>query len=210
MRVLSSAVMGAAFLLLAACGTAVTPGGSGPAQTSSATAPPPSATPPATGPVTGVGMVIDAAGSPELCLGPVMESFPPQCDGVPLGGWDWTSAGIQEEAPAGTSGPTRWGTYAVTGTFDGSTMTVSSSVPLALYDPVAPPTPEPVTPPQLTVEEWAGVEAGVRRLPGLLTSMREGDVGPVLADVVHDDGTLQRWADSAFGPGAVRVTSMLS
>jgi hypothetical protein len=210
MRLLSSTVLGAAALLLVACGTAASPGGSGPAQTSSVAAPPPSTIPAATGPVTGVGMVIDVAGSPELCLGPVMESFPPQCDGVPLGGWDWTTAGIQEEAPAGTNRPTRWGTYAVTGPFDGSTMTVSSSVPLALYDPVAPPTPEPVTPPRLTVEEWAGVEAGVRRLPGLLTSMREGDVGPVLADVVHDDGTLQGWADTTFGAGAVRVTSMLS
>ena len=31
--------------------------------------------------------------------------------------------------------------------------------------------------------------------------MREGDIGPVHADVVHDDGTLQDWADAAFGAG---------
>ncbi len=68
---------------------------------------------------------------------------------------------------------------------------------------------EPVAPPELTVEQWADIEAGVRLMPGLVTSMREGDTGPVLADVVHDDGTLQDWADTAFGPGAVRVTSLL-
>ena len=111
-------------------------------------------------------MVIDVAGSPELCLGPVMESFPPQCDGVPLGGWDWSTAGIQEEAPAGTNRPTRWGTYAVTGPFDGSTMTVSSSVPLALYDTRrAADAGTRRHHRELTVEEWAGVEAGVRLPP---------------------------------------------
>jgi hypothetical protein len=207
MRVLSFTVAGAASLLLTACGTAITPGGDGPSAVAAAR--PPSAIPGAAGPVTGVGTVIDVAGSPELCLGPVMESFPPQCDGVRLEGWDWTAAGIQEEAPAGPGRATRWGTYAVTGSFDGSTMTVSGTVPLALYDPVAPTPPQPLTPPALTAGEWASVETGVRLLPGLLTSMRDGDVGPVLADVVYDDGSLQAWADTAFGPGAVRVTPML-
>ena len=208
MRVTSFTVAGAAAVLLAACGTAVTPGGSGSAPSSSVAAAP-SAIPPASDMVTGVGTVIDVSGSAQLCLGPVLESFPPQCDGIPLRGWDWSAAGIQEEAPAGTGRPTRWGTYAVTGVFDGSTMTVSSSVPLALYDTLATPSPRPVAPPELTVEQWADIEAGVRLMPGLVTSRREGDTGPVLADVVHDDGTLQDWADAAFGPGAVRVTSLL-
>jgi hypothetical protein len=200
-----------AALALGACGTATGSGGAGgnPPPSSSAPAPP-SAVPAATDPVTGLGTVIEVpSGSPELCLGPVMESYPPQCEGVPLAGWDWETAGVQEEVPAGTGTATRWGTYAVTGTFDGLTMTVSSSVPLALYDAVANPSPRPMAPPDLSADEWAAVESGVRLIPGMLTSMREGDVGPVLVDVVHDDGTLQDWADEAFGVGAVRVTSML-
>ena len=178
----------AAVLVLAACGTATGPG-SPPAPTASRTPAPPSAVPAATGTVTGLGTVIEVpGGSPELCLGPVRESFPPQCEGVPLAGWDWAEPG---SGAAGRGSATRWGTYAVTGTFDGLTMTVTSSVPLALYDTVAEPSPSPSAPPSLSADEWAGVESGVLVLPGMLTSMREGDVGPVLVDVVHDDGTLQ-------------------
>jgi hypothetical protein len=127
---------------------------------------------------------------------------------VELAGWDWAEHPPEQAAP--TDGPaTRWGLYAVSGTYDGSAMTVSGAVPLALYDTVAQPSPRPVAPPELTPAQWAGVESGVRLLPGLLTSVRESETGPVHVDVVHDDGTLQGWADTTFGPGAVRVTSML-
>ncbi|WP_377643021.1 hypothetical protein [Oryzobacter terrae] len=207
---IATVVTGLVAVTLAACGSATTPGGGGAAPSSSSAPAPPTTVPPATGPVTGVGTVIEVPEKgPELCLGPVRESFPPQCEGVPLARWDWAKAGIQEESPAGTGTAVRWGTYAVTGTFDGLTMTVTTSVSLALYDTVAPPSPRPMAPPELTADEWADVETGVRLLPGLLTSLREGDTGPVLVDVVHDDGTLQDWADAAFGVGAVRVTSML-
>ena len=210
-RVTTAAVLtGLVAVTLTACGSATTDGGSGASSSSSSAPAPPDAVPPATGPVTGLGTVIEVPETgPQLCLGPVRESFPPQCEGVPLSGWSWAKAGIQEESPAGTGTKVRWGTYAVTGTFDGLTMTLTSSIPLALYDAVAQPSPRPMAPPELTDEEWAGVESGVRVLPGMLSSLREGDTGPVLVDVVHDDGTLQDWADAAFGVGAVRVTSML-
>jgi hypothetical protein len=203
-----------AAVLLAGCGAATAPGtGTGtsaPASSTTGRSPaPPPAVPAANGPVTGVGTVLEVpSGSPELCVGPVMESYPPQCEGIPLAGWDWDEAGVQEEVPAGPGSATRWGTYAVTGPFDGLGMTVTDSVPLALYDTVAQPSPRPVAPPALTPEQWAAVEAGVRLLPGLLTSAREG-AGPVHVEVVHDDGSLQDWADAAFGAGAVRVTSAL-
>lgn len=212
MRVIQVTALGAAAIVLAACGTVTTAAGSGgsrPSSPSGADAPP-SAVPAADGPVTGLGTVLQTPdGAPELCLGPVMESYPPQCGGVPLNGWDWDEAGVQEETPAADGPVTRWGTYAVTGTFDGSSMTVASSVPLALYDAVAQPSPRPVAPPDLTAQEWAEVEKTVRSLPGMLTSVRESDTGPVHVDVVHDDGSLQAWADATFGTGAVRVTSML-
>lgn len=196
-------------LVLAACGSA-TPGPGGAAPT---TAPPtialPTAVPPADGPVTGQGTVIEVPdGSPEVCLGPVRESYPPQCDGIPLTGWDWAVAGIQDEADLG-GGRTRWGTYAVTGIFDGHVLAVTGSVPLALYDPAAQPSPRPVAPPDLSEDEWVAVESAVGRLPGVLTVVREAETGPVHVDVVHDDGSLQDWATATFGAGAVLVTSAL-
>jgi hypothetical protein len=201
-------------LLLGACGSPTSSPGRRTTPPSSATAaptvaPPVPAVPPASDPVTGVGTVIEVpGGAPELCLGPVRESYPPQCDGIPLAGWSW--AEHPAEQTADTDGPsTSWGSYAVTGTFDGLTLTVTGAVPLALYDTVAEPSPRPMAPPDLTADQWADVETGVRLLPGLLTSAREGDTGPVYVDVVHDDGTLQAWADASFGVGAVRVTSAL-
>lgn len=172
-------------------------------------APPVRAVPAATGPVTGQGTVIQTPnGTPELCLGAVMESYPPQCSGVPLVGWDWTRAGSHEQATF-EGRVTRWGTYAVTGTFDGLTMTVTGSVPLALYDPVAPPSPRPSAPPSLSPQQWDAVRAGLQVAPGLLTLDRPGDTGPVQLLVVHDDGSIQSWADASFGPGTVLVTSAL-
>lgn len=199
-------------LLLGACGEpAAGPGDGAPPATTAASTPAtaPPALPPPTGPVTGVGTVIQTPdGTPQLCLGPVAESLPPQCEGVPLTGWDWAEHPPEQAAP--TDGPaTRWGSYAVTGAFDGITMSVTSAVPLALYDTMARSAPRPVAPPDLTPAQWARVESGVRLLPGLLTSAREGDTGPVYVEVVYDDGTLQDWVDTTFGTGAVRLTSML-
>ena len=86
MRVIRVAAL-AAVLVLAACGTATGPG-SPPAPTASRTPAPPSAVPAATGTVTGLGTVIEVpGGSPELCLGPVRESFPPQCEAFSQADW---------------------------------------------------------------------------------------------------------------------------
>ena len=202
----------AAALLLGACGSVTPTPGRGmtfPAPSTAVTAAPVRSVPAASGTVTGQGTVIQTPGGvPELCLGAVMESYPPQCHGVPLADWDWATTGPHEEADLDGE-VTSWGTYAVTGRFDGSTLTVTGSVPLALYDTVAEPSPRPMSPPDLTTDQWADVEAGVRLVPGLLTSVREGDIGPLYAQVVHDDGTIQAWADATFGAGTVLVTSAL-
>ena len=81
----------------------------------------PSAIPPADGPVRGVGTVLDDGTGPELCLGGVASSYPPQCDGVPVTAWDWSSLGGRFEHADGV----RWGSFTVTGTFDGTTLTVT-------------------------------------------------------------------------------------
>jgi hypothetical protein len=70
---------------------------------------------------TGSGTVLQApGGDPELCLGGVEQSLPPQCGGLPLVGWDWAQVDGEEEA-AGTT----WGEYTVTGRYDGTALTVT-------------------------------------------------------------------------------------
>lgn len=59
---------------------------------------------------------------PQLCLGGVQESYPPQCGGPDIVGWDWSA--VDAESANGTT----WGTYAVEGTWDGETFTLTGLV----------------------------------------------------------------------------------
>ena len=86
----------------------------------------------------GLVMVIDEGDGPELCLGAVAESYPPQCGGPALDDFDWGDAGSEEASGV------RWGSYALTGTFDGTTFTVTDAIPAALYDTMAAPEEEPL------------------------------------------------------------------
>jgi hypothetical protein len=57
---------------------------------------------------------------PELCLGVVLDSFPPRCGGLPIPNWRWD----QVEGEQTASGTT-WGRYRLVGTYDGASFTVS-------------------------------------------------------------------------------------
>jgi hypothetical protein len=122
-------------LVLTACGTQTsTPPAAdpGPAER-------PTAVPAAEGPVTTTyGATVIDDGTPHACLGGVADSLPPQCGtGVPLTGWDWSA----HEGDYETSGDVRWGVYVLTGTFDGTTFTVTDTL-----DPDQSPRPEPESP----------------------------------------------------------------
>ena len=137
----ASAVAAAlALLALTSCGSQRDVAAEPATDPSTASAPAtgtPSPPAPPSGDVIGAGTVMDTGKptGPELCLGAVAESFPPQCSGVPIAGWDWATLGETYEE----SGTTRWGGYAVTGTYDGTTLTVTRPpMSSALYDPAAP------------------------------------------------------------------------
>ncbi len=80
---------------------------------------------------------------PEMCFGGVQESEPPQCRGLPLVGWDW-SAVQGEESAIGTT----WGSYRVTGDYDGERLVVTEPArpPDRTPDPDRPPDPDFATP----------------------------------------------------------------
>lgn len=69
---------------------------------------------------------------PSLCLGVVLYSFPPQCGGVPVTGWDWDMVDGETRA-AGTI----WGRYRVVGTFNGATFALTER-PGTYEEPDAP------------------------------------------------------------------------
>jgi hypothetical protein len=57
---------------------------------------------------------------PELCEGAIAESYPPQCSGKPIVGWDWDDVDGEESASG-----TTWGVYRVVGTWDGERLTLT-------------------------------------------------------------------------------------
>jgi hypothetical protein len=57
---------------------------------------------------------------PQLCLGGVLESYPPQCGGPDVVGWDWAAVDGEESANG-----TTWGTWRVVGTWDGESLTLT-------------------------------------------------------------------------------------
>lgn len=114
-------------------GCAGTAGGTRPSDYAS---PPtsPSSSPAATaGPeLTATGLVLqNEAGAAELCLGGVNESYPPQCGGPAIVGWNWAAV-EGEESAAGTT----WGEYEVWGTWDGESFTPTrQSIPIDRDEP---------------------------------------------------------------------------
>jgi hypothetical protein len=192
----------AALLLIAACGTATTDAATDGGDSSKPELP--TAVPGADGPVVGLGLVIDQDAGPELCLGPVAESYPPQCRGIPLEGWDWA----EHRGDFDNAGGVRFGTFAVTGGFDGTTLTYESAVSGALYDPMPRPEPTSSAAEQHSADELEAIGQQLQELPGALSTMPGDNL--VVVDVVHDDGSLQDWADATYGAGLVFVHSGLA
>ena len=70
-------------------------------------------------------VIVMDVGRPELCTGPVAESYPPQCGGPPIREWRWADhKGDYEQV-----GKVRWGAFVIDGYFDDGEYVVTSAVP---------------------------------------------------------------------------------
>ncbi|TDE97209.1 hypothetical protein EXU48_03065 [Occultella glacieicola] len=131
-----------ASLGLAACGGVGGPPGGGP--------------PPSTGGpgelLVGAGTIMQLEGEPaQICLGAVLTSYPPQCAGpelVGFEGWD----GIEHESASGRT----WGNAWVVGTYDGTSFTLTEPVSVEPPTGWEPSTDEPSEFPQLCDDPAAG------------------------------------------------------
>lgn len=193
---LIAAVPIVAVLALGGCATPSSPGGQPPSGIA------------AEGEVLGQGTVLqvdDAA--PMFCLGGVLQSYPPQCDGPEIIGWDWDSVDGAETA----SGVT-WGGYALQGTWDGERFTLTQpAMLLALYDPM--PFEDPYADPENagTTEESRLLEIQQEVIAD--PELRPLESGPrngyLFATYLHDNGDIQRYLDDRYGPDVVHVVSAL-
>ncbi|WP_395640367.1 hypothetical protein [Pseudolysinimonas sp.] len=192
-----------AVLLLAACATPADPGAGGDVVPGGGQ-PNPIA---ASGVVVGQGTVLQKDGEEaQFCLGAIMESYPPQCSGPELVGWEWPDDGMWESA----SGVT-WGSYAVSGTWDGEAFTRGEMViPLALYDPIRPepdPRADPANAGDNSEELLLRVQEELAAWTEVTVLQSFPENGYLWATVLYDDGTIQAYLDEIYGPDVVVVQS---
>jgi len=138
--------------------------------------------------VVGAGMVMQS--SPELCMGAVMTSYPPQCGGPSLAGeFSWDDVGAE------TQGGVRWtnGTYSGVGHHDKDSDTFTLTRPLSENPPegMVLPEPEDVAFPQLCDDPFRGgdprfTDPDLTRQPALQSRLQnlDGYVGSYVSDGV--------------------------
>lgn len=194
-------LLGAAAVLLAGCATdPAAPGAGDPPQDLAGFA--------AAGRVVGQGTVIQAPdGPPELCLGGVLDSYPPQCAGpVPLAGWDWDAVEGEDSA----SGVT-WGAYAVWGEWDGAELAVDDVVLLALYDPMPRDAPlrDPANAGDAPEAELLRIQEGLFDAAPFPVLGSWPENGYLFVTVIYDDGRIQDWFDAEYGPEKISVVGAL-
>lgn len=195
------ALVAASVLLISGCasGSEGAPAGTPDAQLGAVWPAPPE------GDVIAQGTVMDVGGDVELCLGAIMESYPPQCSGVPITNWTWDGVEGFE-----SSGDVTWGSYAVQGTYDGESFTVTEApIMLALYDPMMIEDPTGGKPGEGEESELLAIQEELpdRLGEGLLGSGPQD--GRLWVDIVWDDGTWQDAADAEFGENTVLIRSAM-
>jgi hypothetical protein len=124
---------------------------------------------------------------PQLCQA-VAESYPPQCGGPDVVGWDWADV-EGEESASGTT----WGAYQVTGTWDGTRLTLTEPpVPPRAQEPdvgveLSTPCPEPaggwqVVDEATTTDEALGMaQERANSLPGFAGLWIDQSINPASA-----------------------------
>ena len=198
-------LLAAPVLVLAACATPADPGTSGdvpggPGDLGPIAAP---------GEVVGTGTVLQkGGGDAQFCLGAIAESYPPQCSGPVIVGWEWPDDGMFESANGVT-----WGTYALTGTWDGVEFTPTQPpIPLALYDTIRPepdPREDPANAGDNSEELLSRVQDELSAWTDVAVLMSYPENGYLWATVLYDDGSIQAYLDDVYGPDVVVVQSAL-
>ncbi|THV37008.1 hypothetical protein [Glycomyces buryatensis] len=154
------------------------------------------------------GVERDAA---ELC-GVVAESYPPQCQGLPITGWDWEA--VEHEEAEGV----RWGSYIVTGTFDGKAFDITedpvatADVDMADYPELDYSEPEIGEPAEeLSVEELqAMVDEIAEAFPRIVYGgWADEQNGVALVDTLLVSPELQTYADEHYPQDTVVFSQML-
>ena len=141
--------------------------------------------------------------------------YPPQCGGPEIVGWDWDAVDLEESA----SGVT-WGTYAVVGTWDGTTVHPhparrSRSRSTTRCRSTRTRARIPANAGASTEDELLSIQDELtdgdeRAARSRGRSSRSGpENGYLFVTVEYDDGTIQAYYDELYGPDTVAIQSAL-
>jgi hypothetical protein len=136
--------------------------------------------------LTGTATVLESAEhGPQLCLGGVLDSLPPQCGGPDIVGWDWADAAGEESADG-----TTWGEYTVVGTYANGVFTVTEP----------PRAPEPRDEPsQVSSDTPCPEPAGGWRVADAATTTQATQDATIAAAQVAADFS-GAWVDQSINP----------
>lgn len=121
---------------------------------------------------------------PQLCHA-VADSLPPQCTGPEVVGWDW--AAVEAESAGGTT----WGSYLLTGTWDGArfTLTEPAQPDGGSQQPGEPDQPDFTSPCPEPAGGWRPVDPATATQAGL---------DAALALAAEDPGYAGGWVDQSY------------
>jgi hypothetical protein len=168
----------------------------------------------------GVATVLEEADhGPQLCLGGVAASLPPQCGGPEVTNWEWSAVDGADHV-----GGTRWGDYVVIGTYARGSFTLTRpAVPAEEYDGPLPgpaedpdpwrtPCPAPeggwhvLDPASTTDASLERVARTAQRLPGYAELWLDQSINPASRSDFDDEATAMLMNDPTKLVVNVRVT----
>jgi len=147
------------------------------------------------GELIGRGTVLDdGTNGPQLCLGGIMESYPPQCSGPDVLNWDWDKVTGFDHANG-----VRWGEFVVIGTYDSGAGTFTLTRPAVRgpeYDGAGLPssgvvTPEFQTPCPAPSGGWRVVDPALTTQASLDETLRQAQARSDFAGA---------WVDQSINP----------
>lgn len=193
-------IAAAALLVAAGCAT---PGADAPSAPAAPAALSELPVPGPNGEVLAIATVLEQDDGAILCVGPVAESAPPQCDGPALLGWDWDAFEHQE------TGDVRWVQgVAITGVYEADADSFTQTG--------EPRSAAAITLPAVEVPAGELDEETIQSMQDELMALGRadfygswGEQGTVALEVLYDDGSMQAALDEIYGAGAVFVISAL-
>lgn len=124
---------------------------------------------------------------PQLA-GVLAQSYPPQGGGLDVAGWDWGA--VEHDAAAGT----RWGSYIVTGTFDGESFEL---------------TEEPIPTGEVDMDDYPHLEYTEPEAPAPSEDLSEAELQDIVEDLTERFPVIVNggWPDAEHG--VARIDAVL-